>query len=221
MKILLQMDEQEPKRFSCEREFFAFLGKQFYKYDLQLWREHYEDETRWFEVSLNEESSYEVSPRDWKMDFLFDMEVDEELPLKYARIARKIREAYQEHGGYHGKRFKAILPEKWWTIESPTEFNMLAYQMGGHLADETELALIWGQKIHDGTTLEELNSMPDDQHKWYRIVAGNEGGYKRVGGSTEAGDCEVPQTYVQEKNYGIGELSDEDRYCVPIVIVNI
>lgn len=114
----------------------------------------------------------------------------------------------------YGNPFKTLMPEKTWDEKTYDELRKLATDLGDHMADWVELALVWAQQIYNGEPWKNLCDS-SDLAKWFRLVDWGNGCYGIVGGARRAG-CPAPATIVLCK--------DRDRVrktqsAVPLVVL--
>ena len=96
-----------------------------------------------------------------------------------------IEEAFDEVDQYpeeYVKAFKVMIPEKMWSFTTIRELKKVAKNLGGHIANWVEQALVWAQRISNGETWEAVCNDPDTE-KWYRLVEWKNASYRLVGGS--------------------------------------
>lgn len=109
-----------------------------------------------------------------------------------------IEEAFDEVDKYpekYAKAFKVMIPEKMWSFKTVRELKKLAKNLGNHIANWVEQALVWAQRISNGETWEAICNDPDTE-KWYRLVEWKNGYYRLVGGSVN-GLVVHPASYVR------------------------
>lgn len=130
-----------------------------------------------------------------------------------------IEEAFDEVDKYpeeYAKAFKVMIPEKMWSFTTIRELKKLAKNLGGHIANWVEQALVWAQRISNGETWEAVCNDPDTE-KWYRLVEWKNASYRLVGGSVN--DSVVhPASYVRlDACNGCDSIID----TVPLVVQSV
>lgn len=99
----------------------------------------------------------------------------------------------------YGKIFETMMPNKDWENDTIAGLKKRAQEFGGHNADWVELALEWAQRICNGETWEALCNYADIAN-WYRLVIGEDGYTRLVGGSCNTRNYH-PATYVSSESY--------------------
>ena len=118
---------------------------------------------------------------------------------KQEQTRRLIVEAFEEvdrNPDKYGKSFKAIIPEKTWTVINLDQAQKIAAQFKGHVADWVEQALVWAQRISNGESWEAICNKPD-KAKYYRIVIWKNDHIRMAGGS-------------DKHNYSAADVCDYD-----------
>ncbi len=82
----------------------------------------------------------------------------------------------------YARTFKTMIPTKTWEERSISEHEMLANELGDHIADWVEQALEWAQRIYNGESWEDICNKKD-MANWYRLVYWKNGYPGIVGGS--------------------------------------
>ena len=95
--------------------------------------------------------------------------------------------------------FETFIPEKTWEVKTVRELRCLASELGNHIADWVDQALVWAQQIYNGKAWEDICNDPDTS-SCYRLVRGENGYYRRVGGS-RLDNCNKSAAHVSECSF--------------------
>jgi len=191
MEITLRLSDGQKKTFS-EEELIAIVEEHLQNQKAQTKKETTEFapvpmEGRWFKVEPltidqnlfkeNREDSREETTRRYILEAFDEMKKD----ARYART------------------FKTMMPEKTWESKTISELEMLANNLGDHMADWVEQALEWAQRIANGESWEDICNK-EDTAKWYRLVKWKHRHHRPVGGSRIYYNVK-PASYVDYNNY--------------------
>lgn len=114
----------------------------------------------------------------------------------------------------YGRPFKTLRPEKKWDVITLNEMRNVASTLGDHMADLTEQALEWAQRIANGETWEDVCNKADTSN-WFRVVNAYDGYAWVFGGSTKA-KCFESASCTECEDYAIDERI---LYAVPLVVL--
>ena len=113
------------------------------------------------------------------------------------------------------RKFETIIPKKIETVKTVKELEVLACNIGEHMADWVEQALEWAQKIIDDKTWEKVCNNPDT-NKCYRLVKWKNGQPRIVGGSTLDNEFRLSPSNVDMSDLNYNNIIID---AVPLVIV--
>jgi len=159
-------------------------------------------EVQWFEVNPQtiDEKLFQESRSDEKQEMvrLLILEAFAELRINPER---------------YGRAYETMLPKKTWGSKQVEDLQKMASKLGDHMANWTELAFEWAQRISNGETWESV--CEENTADWYRLVVWKNGdSYKLIGGSIhDFIDCSATS---------IGKIDMNSKswtiYCVPMVV---
>lgn len=209
-QITLQVSGRE-MTFS-EEELVAILEKHFDTVEKQ----QEEKETR-----KQEKTKVEEKPREGKWFEVKPTEIDQRLfsETKKEKSQEKTRklivEAFAEmkNEPKYARPFETLIPDKTWDVKGVDELNMIACNLGDHMADWVEQALEWAQRIANGESWQEVCNDADTAN-WYRLIEWKDGHARLVGGSCYYYD-NFPASNVS--SYGVSPFGRLD-YTVPLVV---
>lgn len=92
------------------------------------------------------------------------------------------------------RNFKTMMPQKTWISKKESELEVLACELGDHIANWVEQSLEWAQRICNGESWEAICNNPDTARN-YRVVVWKNEKIRLVGGST-IDDYELPASFV-------------------------
>lgn len=169
-----------------------------------------------YEVALTptEGKCFEVNPMGIDRSLFQQKRSDE----RQEETRQYILEAFDEVDKYpeeYAKLFKTLIPEKTWDgYKMVKELKQYAKEIGDHMANWVELALVWAQQIANGETWEAICNNPDTVN-WYRLVIWKNGHIRLVGGSRNINNIS-PATelyyFSDDDNFRIG-------HTVPLVVL--
>lgn len=111
------------------------------------------------------------------------------------RVRRLIEKAFNKvdkEPKKYGGDFSTFIPKKEWADgKNAAELKEEAKNQGGHMADWIEQALEWAQRIGNSESWETICNVPDT-NKHYRMIIGESGYCKMIGGSTKFEDNYPP-----------------------------
>lgn len=115
----------------------------------------------------------------------------------------------------YGVDFSTLIPKKEWVDgKSVVELKEIAQKHGGHMANWIEQALEWAQRISNSESWETICNLPD-VNKHYRMIIGEKGYCKMIGGSTKLYDKRPPANEVADCNIA-GSLFS---LTVPLIVL--
>ena len=82
----------------------------------------------------------------------------------------------------YGKNFKTMMPKNTWSGKNTTELEILACELGDHMADWVEQSLEWAQRIANGEEWHAVCNDPDTAN-WHRLVKWKCDHRRNIGGS--------------------------------------
>lgn len=168
-----------------------------------------------------EEELFEVCPVKLLLCRKFFENLSENYGVNLKRYILKALDRVERDPCRYISTFYTLIPEKTWNQRvTPKQLEAYAIKRGGHLADWTEQALEWAQRIINGETVKELYFNPDTV-KWPRLVSWKRvGRYAIVGGGTmikHLGNREVPPAFVSRDMESDDVTSDK---IVPLIVYN-
>ena len=172
MEITLRLSDGQKKIFS-EQELVAIVEE-------HLQNSRPEKETTEFAEVPMDGKWFKVEPLSINQNLFKEKREDskQEVTRQY------ILEAFEEmkKDSKYAKPFKTMIPCKTWESKTISEFEMLANEIGDHIANWIEQALEWAQRIANGESWEDICNK-EDTAKWYRLVKWKHGYHRPVGGS--------------------------------------
>ncbi len=177
--------------------------------------EHFSSETQHKEtvVKPTEGITFEVKPQTIDQTLFKDKREDKE----QERARKYIVDAFEKmkkNPEKYGKDFKTLRPQKNWTYRTSKEMERFAHDLGGHVADDVEYCLKLAQRISNGETWEAVCNEPDTA-EYYRLIAGNNGYFRLVGGSCIEGS-DNPASDVDTNCLNVDYYA---KYTVPLVVL--
>ena len=118
----------------------------------------------------------------------------------------------------YAQSFKTMYPFRSWKQYRPkkiSDLDSMAKVLGSHMADETEQALEWAQRIWNGESWEEVCNIPDSAPS-YRIITCKDHPFlhRVVGGSREA-KSQCGASHINSEKYA---RYDQIGCSVPLVV---
>ena len=211
MKITLQVSGRE-MTFS-EEELVAILEKHF---DTQATKQEEK------EAQKQAETEVAQTPTEGKWFEVRSAEIDQRLFLEEKSDQRQektrqlILEAFAEmkNNSKYARTFKTLMPEKIWDVKYASQLETIACNLGAHMADWVEQALVWAQRIANGETWKEVCNDPDTAN-WYRLIEWKNG-YARLVGGSRRNSHNYPASYVHDSGC---DPSIRLSHTVPLVVL--
>ncbi len=202
MKVTLQIDG-EKRTFSNVK-------------DISIEEENVKSsiEDKNFEVAEKptEEKWFKVKPQSIDQE-LFKKKREDEKQEKTRQLILEAFEELRKNPEKYGKKFKTMMPRKYWTSETVAELKELSCQLGDHMADWVEQSLEWAQRIANKESWEAICNIPDTAN-WYRAISWKNGYTRAVGGSVR---CDT--TTVHASHVGRGDYDDDEILFVTVPLV--
>lgn len=125
----------------------------------------------------------------------------------------------QKHPEKYAEPFKTLYPARAWAKnkgKTLQELQNLAKIIGDDEANETEQALEWAQRIHNGESWEMVCNNPDKARSYRAIQTKYPGLHRIVGGSTDAeAKCKTEATNILDDQF---MYFDKIGCTVPLVV---
>lgn len=128
--------------------------------------------------------------------------------IKQENVRQEILKAFDEMHKYpekYSEPFKTLYPTRPWSKKKSKtlkELRNMAKIIGDDVADETQQALEWAQRIFNGESWEMVCNNPDNARSYRAIKTRYYGMYLLVGGSKDAQvNSKVEPAHVLQENY--------------------
>lgn len=159
-------------------------------------------EGEWFEVNLNsmKKNLFKRKKQDSQQEF----------------IRQIILEAFNEvkkNPKKYPAEFQTLIPKKTWKKKSIIEFKNMAIELGDHIADWVEQALVWAQRISNQESWKKVCNDPDTL-EWYRLVRWKENYWRFIGGSKALNDENSPTSIYHYNYHGRSHIQN----AVPLIV---
>lgn len=162
-------------------------------------------------VALKEERWIKVKPNEINRRYFFKEKREDE---KEEKLRRMLCEAFYEvySKPQSPKDFEVLIPRKRSAVMTGASMKELAAEYNGHVADWTELCLIWAQIIQESGNWNLCHRI--DEEDYHRFVIWKNGKGRIVGGSRQD-KVMHPATHI-----GFFYFDDKEQFCytVPLIV---
>ncbi len=139
------------------------------------------------EISISqmptEGKKFLVKPSEIDRSLFEDSRIDPDQE-EIRKLIKKAFDKVDKKPKKYGVDFSTLIPKKEWACgKNVVELKEEAKNQGGHMANWIEQALEWAQRIDNGESWETICNEPD-KNKHYRMIIGEKGYCKMMGGST-------------------------------------
>ena len=165
--------------------------------------------------SPTEGKLFEVNPLEIDRK-IFDKQMEDQ---RQERTRQTILEAFVEvdkQPEKYASPFYTLIPKmKWKGCDTVAELKEYAKDLGGLMADWVEQALEWAQRISNGEGWKVICNDKDTAN-WYRLIVGEDGYARRVGGSLSRSNLETASRVIYWPRYADYEFTE---ITVPLVVL--
>ena len=129
---------------------------------------------------LTEDRWFDVNPKAISQDLFKGKRIDK----KQEMVRHLIIDAFAEvqKNPEYERPFKTMMPKKNWSSKTVMQFEGVARDRGGKMANWIQQALEWAQRLTNGETWEAVCNVPDCAN-WYRLIIWKSGNARLVGGA--------------------------------------